>query len=213
MRLGLAGSLVVFTLTVVVLSGGPPAALGAVRVASLSFTAIVATLTAVVSWTLVLLYHRVPRPATRVAAPFVALVACMFGSLLIGGATRQGLQFILVEVAFLGALLLASTARRVVGSHLESVLARCFRLTSTVLIAAAILGAADPALKVSTRPSAMVALIGMGWFLAEYRLGKRPSLWWSLAILLAIALSLSRTALFAAFALLLLTMLLAVGRN
>src|SRR5437868_5515168 len=68
--LGLAGGFVVFALTAVALS----AAVGNVRGGSVSLTAAIAGMSAVVSWTLVLLYHTVPKPAARVAAIFMAFL-------------------------------------------------------------------------------------------------------------------------------------------
>lgn len=201
MNLGLAGGLVVFMLTVGALSAGPPAAVGEFTVASLSFTAMVATFCGVTSWTAVLLYNRMTRPATRAAGAFGAFLIWAFGSLVIGGTTRQGLQFLLVQTAFLGALLVAATARRVVGSSLDVVVGKSLRVTASVLIASAVLGTADPGLKLGVRPSALISLICLSWFLAEYRLANRRALWWSLATVLGIALSLSRSALFAAFVL------------
>jgi len=211
--LGLAGGLVVFIFTMVAMSGGPPAMLSKITVGSVSFTAMVAALTGVVSWTLVLLYHRIPRSVARASVIYGAFVTWMLGSLVISGATRQGLQFILVQVAFLGAVLLAATARLVVGSRLDAVVASCLRFTAIVLIGAAILGTADVGLSVSPRPLAIVLVVCMGWFLAEYRLGEHSSLWWSLGALLAIAISLSRTALFAGFFLVVATMFLAASRH
>jgi O-antigen ligase len=207
--LGLAGGLVVLIFTVVALSG----AVSPLRAASVSGTEIVAALTGILSWTLVLLYHRVPRPAARAATIYLALVAWMFGLLLTDGGTRQGVQFIVVQVAFVGALLLASTARFVIGDRLDVAVARCFRFTSTVLIGSEILGALDSRLKFDSRPVALGSLVCMCWFLAEYRLGNRTSLWWSLIALLGIAFSLSRMALFAAFVLFLATMFLAPGKR
>src|ERR1044071_4461549 len=109
MPLGLAGGLVVFVLTIVASSG----AVGVFRAASISYTAIVATVTAALTWTVVLLYNRVPARAVPVAAAFAAFGMSALGSALIGGATRQGVQFLVVQFSFLGALLLAATARRV----------------------------------------------------------------------------------------------------
>jgi O-antigen ligase len=201
--------LVVFIFTVVALSG----AVNNLRVASVSYTAVVAAVTGVVSLTLVLLYNRVPRPTARAAVTFITLIAWMLGLLLIDGSTRQGLQFITVQVAFLGALLVASTARSVIGGRLDVVAARCFRITASVLIGSEILGAVDAGLPLGGRVAAIVSLVCMGWFLAEYRLGKGTSLWWSLAALLGIAVSLSRTALFAGFVIFVVTMFLAPGRR
>jgi O-antigen ligase len=161
----------------------------------------------------VLLYRRMPWPAARAAGVYVVLVAWMLGSLLINGTTRQGLQFIVVQVAFVGALLLASIARCVIGGRLDIVVARCFRLTASVLIASEIVGVADTGLHVDRRVAAIISLIGMGWFLAEYRLGRRSSLWWALASLSGITISLSRSALFAGFVLLVATLFLASGKR
>lgn len=208
MALGIAGGLVAFIFTVVALAGvvNPPS-----RVASVSYTAIVTALTGVISLTLVLLYHRIPRPAARATAIYVTLVAWMLGLLVIDGTTRQGVQFIMVQVAFVGALLLASTARRVIGGRLDIVVARCFRFTSSVLIGTEILSAAH--VPVDGRDAAIVSLVCMSWFLAEYRLGNHTSLWWALAGLLGIAVSLSRTALVAGLVLFVATMLLAPGKR
>jgi O-antigen ligase len=80
-------------------------------------------------------------------------------------------------------------------------------------MASAILAAAGVLQLGGARPVALVALIGMAWFLAEYRLGNRNSLWWSLAVLLGITISLSRTALLGAFVLIVATLLFAYGRH
>jgi len=207
--LGLAGGLVVFIFTVIALS----AAVNTLRVSSVSGTAIVAALTGVISLTVVLLYHRVPRPAARAAAIYIVLVGWMLGLLVIDGVTRQGLQFLMVQVAFVSALLLASTARCVVGGRLDLVVARCFRFTSSVAIGSEILGAADARLNLVSREIAIVSVLCLGWFLAEYRFGNRTSLWWSLAALLGIAISLSRIALFAGLLLVVGTMFLATDKR
>ena len=52
---------------------------------------------------------------------------------------------------------------------------------------------------ISSRTSAIVALIGLAWFLAEHRAGRPHTLPWVIAMLVAVALSLSRTALLAGF--------------
>jgi O-antigen ligase len=207
MPLGLAGGLVVFVLTIVASSG----AVGVFRAASISYTAIVATVTAALTWTVVLLYNRVPARAVPVAAAFAAFGMSALGSALIGGATRQGVQFLVVQFSFLGALLLAATARRVVGRRLDGVVARCFRVTACLFIAVTVFGAIGVGISAGARPLAIVALVGLGWFLAEYRSGNGRSLWWSVAIVVGIAVSLSRTALLAAFVLVLASVLLASG--
>lgn len=187
--------------TVVALSG----TINYFRVASISYTAIMAVLTGAISLTLVLQYDHVPRPAARVAAIGILFVAWMLGLLLIDGSTRQGAQFITVQATFVAALLLAATARYVIGGQLDVVVARCLRFTSSVLIGSEILGASHVG---GGRIVAMVSLLCLSWFLAEYRHGKGKSLWWSLAILLGIAISLSRTALLAGFVLFIVAMLL-----
>ena len=207
--LGLAGGLVVFIFTVVPLS----LAINGLRATSVSYTAIVAVLTGVICLTLVLFYHRVPKLAARAGTTFVALIAWMFGSLLIDGATRQGMQFLTVQVAFLGALLLASTARHLIGGRLDVVVARCVRFTASVLIGFEIYGAGRVVASVEPRAEAILSLVCMGWFLSEYRLGNRNSLWWSLACLLGIVISLSRTALLAGVIVFLVTMFLAPGKR
>lgn len=209
MVLGLAGGLVVFMFTGIALT----ATVSDFKVASVSYTAILAALTGVFALTLVLLYRGIPRPAARAAAIYVTLVAWMLGLLVIDGTTRQGMQFIMVQVAFVSALLLTSTARRVIGHHLDIVAGRCFRFTLSVLVGSEILGAVDVGLKNSVRVAAIISLVCIGWFLAEYRLGNHTSLWWALAGLLGIAVSLSRTALFAGLVLFVATMLLAPGKR
>ncbi len=207
--MGLAGGLVVFIFTVIALT----APVNNFKVASVSFTAILAALTGVFGLTLVALYRRVPGPAASVASIYVAFVAWMFGLVLIDGATRQGVQFIMVQVASIGALLLTATARRALGYRLDVLVARCFRFTLSVLVGSEILGAVDVQLKNSVRVAAIVSLICMGWFLSEYRLGNRASLWWALAGLLGIAVSLSRTALFAGMVLFVVSMLFAPSKR
>ena len=193
-RLGLAGIVVACVVVAVSLSE----IVGDVRVASISFSEIVAAAAGGASWTVLLLYGRAARPAARAAVPFAAFIASMLISLMLGHGTRQGVQFMMVQAAFLGALLVASTARRAVGPRLEHVVGRCFRFTAVVLGGATVLGTLGFGGAIGgTRPSAIVALVGMGWFLAEYRAGNRRALWWSLAIAAEIAISLSRTALLA----------------
>jgi O-antigen ligase len=170
-------------------------------------------MTAVISFTVVLLCNRVPRPAARAAATYLALIVWMLGLLLIDGGTRQGVQFITVQIGFVGALLIASTSRTLIGTDLDDMVARSLRLTSIVLIGTESLGAADSALHLSGRVTAIVSLVCMAWFLAEYRLGRPTSLWWSLALLLGIAITLSRTALLAGFVIFALTMFLSPGRR
>jgi O-antigen ligase len=194
-RLGLAGIVVAAVVVGVSLSE----IVGDVRVASISFSEIVAAVAGGASWTVLLLYGRAPRSAARAAVPFAAYVASMLISLVLGHGTRQGIQFMMVQVAFLGVLLVASTARRAVGDRLENVVGRCFRITAVVLGGATTLGAFGLGHAIGgTRPSAIVALVGLGWFLAEYKAGNRRALWWSLAIAAEIAISLSRTALLGA---------------
>lgn len=204
--LGLAGFFVAFIFTAVALSG----AVNIFRVASVSYTAVVAAITGVVDLTLVLHYNRVPRSAARVAAPFLAFLAWMFGTLIINGTTRQGVQFLTVEIAFVSALLLASTAHLVTGGHLDIVVARCIRFTTVVLIGLETLGAKQFG---GGRGGVMVSLLCLSWFLAEFRLGNRRSGWWSLATLLGIGISLSRTAIIAGLVLFALTMLLVPGKR
>jgi len=202
--LGLSGGLVAAVLVAVALS----AVLGDVRVASISSSEIVAGVAGGAVWTVLLLLGRVPRASARAALPFAAFTGSMLVSLVLGRVNRQGLQFLMVQVAFLGAFLLTATARRVVGTGLEAMAARCFRISAVVLGGATTLGALGVGHAIGgTRPSAIVALLGMGWFLAEYRCGHRRSLWWALGILLEILISLSRTALVAGFAMMVVTLL------
>jgi len=207
--LGPAGGLVVFIFTAVALSDG----VNLFRAASVSYTAFITAFTGVSSLTLVLFYRHVARPAARAAVAYFALIAWMLGSVLIDGTTRQGLQFIMVQIAFASSLLLASTARRMSGVRLELSVARCLRFTSASLIGFEILNASHLAFTaISARPPAIVSALCMGWFLAEFRvLGRRSSLLWSIAVLAGIGISLSRLALFAGFALLVATMLFAPG--
>ena len=209
--LGLSGKLVVFMFTVVPMSGIAVAALGGLfadfRVASFSGTALVGAFAGLASWTLVSLYRRVPTAAARIVTVFAAFGVVVVGSALLGVITRQGTQFIQVLVAALGALLLAAAARRSQGDILDATISRCVRLTSVLLLGAALGSAAGLNINVSPRTSAIVALIGMGWFLAEHRVGRRYALIWALALLAAIAISLSRTALFAGFVILALTLI------
>jgi O-antigen ligase len=208
--LGLAGRLVVAVFVAISLS----AVVGDIRVASVSFTAFVAAIAGGASWTLLLLYGRTPRAAARAAIPFVMFIASMLISAALERTTLQGVQFLMVQFAFLGAMLLASTARRFVGDHLETVAGRCFRFTAIVLGVATTLAAVGVGGAIGgTRPSAIVALVGMGWFLAEYRAGHSRSLWWSFAILIEIAISLSRTALLAGFVLIAITLLFGSRKN
>lgn len=199
--LGPAGAVVVAIFTVVALSGN--ARFGS----SVSITAMVAGVSAGVCWTLVLLYDRVPPAALRSGAIFVAFIAWMLSSLFLNGATKQGLQFIVVQIAFAGALLLAATARYVVGGYLDIVVARCIRLTASAIMVVEFAGAIDSKFQLNVRAMAIVALIGVGWFLAEYRTGRRTSLRWALAAFLGIAVTLSRTATLAAFVLVVIAML------
>jgi O-antigen ligase len=203
-RLGLAGVLVACVVVAVSLSE----IVGDMRVASISFSEIVAAAAGGASWTVLLLYGRAPKAAVRAAVPFAGFVASMLISLALGHGTRQGVQFMMVQVAFLGALLVAATARRAVGHRLEHIIGRCFRVTAVVLGGATLLGTLGFGGAIGgTRPSAIVALVGMGWFLAEYKAGNRHSLWWSLAIAAVIAISLSRTALLASVAVIVVALL------
>ncbi len=202
--LGLAGGFVVFILTAVALS----AAVGNIRAASVSGTAAIAALSGGVCWTLVLQYRKVPRPAARAAAVFLAYFVWSLGLSAVDGITRQGLQFLMVQMAFLGALVLASTARLVVGRRLDAVVASCFRFTGIALIGSILLNSAHIADLGGDRSSAIVALLVVSWFLAEYRNGNATALWWASAVVVAIGISLSRSALFAAFVLIGATLLL-----
>jgi O-antigen ligase len=216
-RLHLGGKVIVFIFTVVAMSGITVVALaGAVanlRIASFSATAIVGVAAGLASWTLVALYGRVPTSAARVASAFAAFGIALLASALLGTVTRQGIQFIQVFVSALGALLLAAAVRRSLGDVLDARIGQCVRLTSMILIGAAVASAAGMNIDVSPRTSAIVALIGMGWFLAEYRNGRRHALLWAIATLVAVVLSLSRSALFAGFAILSVTLIAASPRH
>ncbi len=154
--LGLAGCCVVFIFTVVALSAAwqPPSRLGLVHRGC-------SCASGFASWTLVLLYHSVPIP--RACGSDLRRIPCMgVGSFLIGG-SRAGLQFLMVQVAFLGDCCLLQRSRRVIGVASTSWSRRCFRLTSAVLIGAAIL-----ALPISPRwwrsTVAIVALVAWAGF-------------------------------------------------
>jgi O-antigen ligase len=102
----------------------------------------------------------------------------------------------------------------VIGKHLDIVASRCFRFTAIVLFGSEVLGSIHPGLNTGGRVAAIVSLMGMAWFLAEYKVERRStSLWWALAVLLGIGISLSRTALLAGFVLFLVTFLLISGRR
>lgn len=207
--LGLAGVVVVCMFTVVALSG----AVNDFRIASVSYTAIIAAFTGLISFTLVLLYNRVPRPAASAAVAFVTFVAWCLAGVVLNGATRQGLQFITVQVSFVCALLLASTARRVIGESFDRTIAGAMRFTTVALIVSEVYGATFTSFNVGGRVSAIVALIGLGWFLAEYRVGARSSIWWALATTFGLAASLSRAALFAGFIIFVVTLFSAQDKH
>jgi len=208
--LGLAGGFVVFIFTAVALSAG----VNNIRAGTVSFTADLAAFTGFVSWTLVLRYGSIPRLAGHVVGVFIAFLAWAVGISMIDGATRQGVQILMVLVAFLGALALTATARQAIGRSLDVAVGRCFRVTTWVVVGSLILSAANVAnLGGGDRPASIVALICLGWFLAEYRSGNGRGLWWSSAIVVAIAISLSRTALFAGLVLVVFTLLVMTRRH
>jgi O-antigen ligase len=184
-----------------------------VRIASFSATAIVAAFTGIASWTLVLMHRRVPASAGRLIAVFTAFLLVCTASAVLGTVTRQGIQYIQVLFAALGAMALGAIVRARVGESLDDVIARCMRISSMVLIAAFAASGAGAHVDVAPRTSAIVALIGIGWFLAEHRAGRKRALWWALALLTAIAVSLSRSALVAGFILVAGTMIVASPRR
>jgi len=147
------------------------------------------------SWTLVAMERRVPAAAGRVIAVFMAFILACIGSALLGTVTRQGTQYISVLIAAVGAMALSAMVRARLGKALDYLIARCVRFTSIVLIAALVASAGGAHLGVAPQVSSIVALIGLGWFLAEYRTHHKHAVWWALALLIAIGLSLSRTAL------------------
>jgi O-antigen ligase len=208
-ELGLAGTWVVVLVTVVPLSG----LLGDVRVATVSGTALVTVAGGAVSWTLAFLYRCTPRPVARVAAVFCAFLGFVVASLIIGGVTRRGVQFLGVQVAFLGALLVAGSARRIVGRHLERVVGRSLRVTSCFLVAFALIGSLEAGAGFGDRPTAIVALVAMGWFLGEYKAGNTTSFWWALALLIGITVSLSRSAMVAGLVIMLVATLMGAGKH
>lgn len=200
--MGPAGAVVIAIFTLVALSGDVHAGGGAV-----SLTALISGLAAVACWTLVLLYDRVPSLALSAATIFLFFIAWMLCLLVIDGVNKAGIQFILVQVAFAGALLLTATARHVIGPYLDVVVARCIRLTAIVIMIAEVAGTIDAKFAFNVRPLAIVALSGLGWFLAEYRTGRRTSLRWAFAVFFCIAITLSRTATLAGFVIIVITML------
>lgn len=212
-QLGLSGGVVVFTLTVVPLSGLAAGVFGQLRIASFSATAIVGAFTGLVSWTLVTMHRHIPASAGRVTVAFMAFLTACAGSAILGSVTRQGVQYLLVLVAMIGAVVLGAAVGGRLVNAFEDVIARCIRLTSMVLIAALAASRLAANVNVDPRPSAIVAVIGLGWFLAEYRAGRKQALCWAFALLIAIALSLSRSALVAGFILITGTLIVALPRQ
>jgi hypothetical protein len=199
-QLGLSGKVVVFIFVVVPLLGisATFAAGGSgsqLRIASFSTTAIAAAFAGLLSWTLVAMHRRVPASVGRVMAVFMAFLLACAGSAVLGTVTRQGIQYISVLVAAVGAVALGAIVRARLGKALDDLVARCVRFTSMVLIVAFVTKAAGAHVDVAPQVSSIVALVDIGWFLAEHRAGRKHAVWWALALLIAIALSLSRSAL------------------
>jgi hypothetical protein len=206
--LGPAGVVVVAMFTVVALSGDLRIGAGAVSVTAMTSGAI-----ALACWTLVLLYDRAPAIAARATVIYLAFLAWTLGSLLLDGTTKQGVQFILVQFAFAGAILLTATARNVIGPYLDEVVARCVRITALTIMIVEVIGTIEKRLSFNVRPLAIVALIGLGWFVAEYRTGRRSAGLWALAVYLCIVITLSRTATLAGFVLILLMVVSGADRR
>ncbi len=217
LQLDFSAKLVIFIFVAVSLSGlissiaaGPS---GQPRVASFSLTAIIAVFIGFVSWTLIAAHRRVPSSVGRSLAIFVAFVlACGCSAVFGGTVTRQGIQYLTVFMAAVGAMALSAIVRARFGKAFDQLIAKCMRVTSIVLIASFLVKAAGAHLAVAPQVSAIVALINIGWFLAEYRVHHKNAIWWALALLIAIAVSLSRTALAAGSIVFFVTMIIAPQR-
>ena len=203
-KLDLSGRLVLLTLTAVALSGLVETvvtnAIGSVRLASYSLTAILGLLIGVAGWLVLALQRRLTPATKRIIIASLLYADAVVASVLAGGLTRHGVQLLEVLASALGVLLMTATARAAWGSRLEVAMARAVRLTSVVVIAALCLAALHLKVSVAPRSTAMVGLIYLGWFLAEFRSGRRSGLVWSAILLAAIGLSLSRGALVAGYA-------------
>ena len=211
-QFNLSAMVVVFALTVVPLSGLGSSLVGSfgqVRIASLSLTAAIGAFIGLLSWTLVAIHPRIPASAGRVTAAFASFFVACAGSAVLGIVTRQGIQFLSVLVAALGVLVLSAAVRTRMGESLDDVAAGSIRLVSFVLGVALVVGAVGAPIQVSPRTSALVALLGISWFLSEHRAGRKHALWWAFALTVAVALSLSRSALAAAFILVVGTLVIA----
>lgn len=196
--LDLGGKTLLFCLTVVPLSGLIGSGFGHLRLASFSTTAIIGFATTFVCWTVVATKSHLPASSGRVAAAFLLFLLSCVGSACVGIVTRQGVQYLQVLVGMLGALCLGAAIRASAGAQIETVVAACVRITSVVLLVAFTAGALGARANFDTRPSAIVALLALAWFLAEaQRSHRKSSLWWAAAVLAGIGASLSRTALVA----------------
>lgn len=215
--LSLSAKFIVFLFIVVPLSGISativPGASSQFRIASFSLTAIVAAFTGLMSWTLVAMHRRVPASVGQVVAVFMAFVLGCAGSAVFGTVTRQGIQYLSVLAAAVGAMALGAIVRSRLGKAFDDLIARCVRFTSMVLIAAFAAKAAGAHVNVAPQVSSIVALIGIGWFLAEHRARRKHAMWWALALLVAIAISLSRSALAAGSIVVIGTFIAAPGRH
>jgi O-antigen ligase len=200
-RLGLAGG---YTVAVLLAMGLSDAFVG-IGSNAFSLNAALTVLCALVSWTVVLQLRSVPRPALRSVGALLVFVFWLAFSMLVGEYHSQATQFVLVQISFAGTILVAAGAQYRSGPVMNRLAGRAIRIATVVLLLslASSTGGFNPG--IGLRSSAIIALVCASWFLAERLCGRLASTRWAIALVVGIGISLSRTALFAAIVLILVT--------
>jgi O-antigen ligase len=200
-RLGLAG---VYTVAVLLVMGLSDTLVG-IGPGTFSLNAAVTVLSALLCWTAVLQIRSLPRLALRSVAALFFFVFWLTCEMLLSRIVSGAPQFLLVQVSFAGTILVAASAQYRFRPELNHLAGRAIRIATLVLLLQFALSTVGGESVAGPRATAMVALVCASWFLAERLCGRVASTRWAIVLVVAIGLSLSRTALVAAVVLLLVT--------
>lgn len=192
--LGLSRSLV---LAILVMSGTADLFTG-VSIGPISTMGLLTILYAGGAWAIWLMRPRwAPRRAPIVLPLAVLLGWGVAGMVLWYTPSVNGMQNLLVLTAFIGILVLSARDNRD-GTIDPRTFGRVFDLAmamaSGFYIISRVVGPIG-GFSVGVRTYALLALVGLSWYVAGWRCGSRRSLWVAVAILALLVLSLSRTAL------------------
>lgn len=154
---------------------------------------------ALLSWLLVVACFSIPKSAAATKWLVLFLIWC-FGSLMWTSTTFLGTQNLAVYSSFVGVLLLSATVTshsRDMSRYIETSL-RWATLIATGLYLLKFVYSFNASMSVGNRTFALLALVALAWYLAEWRYVSQRGMWCALAIVVVIGLSLSRMALFVA---------------